>query len=305
MKEIIEEFYDLKVSGLIKLSSCVYKVKCDNGTFVCKVVDDTKLKQITEYIDALNVDCFVDVYYNKNKDVLTKYNNQYLYIMPYIELQASSLKEYKLKFYFETLAYIHMKSFYNIKVNNDYFNTLKKDIVSIIKEREIYYEKMIETYEKSVFRSPSGWMLLMNYYRIYNSLNEAMSYLKLYLSEVETHEHIRVSLVYKNFHYDHVALKHRLLLSIDHMSVDLPIYDLFDMYQRIPDMLFDLDCFAIHYFSKIDLLKEEKLLLCSLMHIVPIVKFEENEIDNIIKLSRLMYYLDSIKGFISQISLTL
>ena len=305
MKDIIEEAYSLKVIGLIKLSSCTYKVKCDNGTYVCKVVDDIKMKQISEYIDALGVECFIDIYYNKNKEVLTKYNHKYLYMMPYIELQAASLKEYKLKFYFETLAYIHMKSFYNIKVNKDYFNTLKKDIISIIKEREIYYEKMVETYEKITFRSPSGWMLLMNYYRIYESLNESMRYLKLYFDEIENHEHIRVSLVYKNFDYNHIALKQKRLLSVDHMSVDLPIYDLFDMYQKIPDMLFDLDCFAIHYFSKIELLKEEKLLLFSLMQIVPLVRFENNEIDNIIKLSRLMYYLDSIKSFINQISLTL
>ena len=54
-----------------------------------------------------------------------------------------------------------------------------------------------------------------------------------------------------------------------------------------------------------ELLKEEKLLLCALMHIVPIVHFENDDIENIIKISRLFYYIDSINGFINQMALTL
>ena len=305
MKEKIEEYYGIKINGMIRLSSCVYKVKCDNGQYIVKIVEDLKMKQILEYIDSLSIDCFVDVYYNKNKEVLTKYEDQYFYVMPFVDIKQTTLKEYKLKFYFEILAYLHMKSFYYIKVNQDYFETLKKDILSIIHERQNYYEKMIENYEKILFRSPSQWMILLNYYRIYESMNEAMRYLQQYIDETQNHTQVRVSLVYKNFSYDHVVLKQRKLLSIDHISIDLPIYDLFNMYQKIPDILFDLDCFSIHYFSKIELLKEEKILLCALMHIVPIVYFGEDEVENIIKLSRLFYYIDSINSFIGQMSLTL
>ena len=305
MKEKIEEYYGIKINGMIRLSSCVYKVKCDNGQYIVKIVEDLKMKQILEYIDSLSIDCFVDVYYNKNKEVLTKYEDQYFYVMPFVDIKQTTLKEYKLKFYFEILAYLHMKSFYYIKVNQDYFETLKKDILSTIHERQNYYEKMIENYEKILFRSPSQWMILLNYYRIYESMNEAMRYLQQYIDETQNHTQVRVSLVYKNFSYDHVVLKQRKLLSIDHISIDLPIYDLFNMYQKIPDILFDLDCFSIHYFSKIELLKEEKILLCALMHIVPIVYFGEDEVENIIKLSRLFYYIDSINSFIGQMSLTL
>lgn len=305
MKDKIEEHYGLKIKGIIKISTCVYKIKCEDSQYIVKIVDDLKMKQILEYIDSLSIDCFVDIYYNKNKEILTKLKDKYFYIMPCLDAKANNLKEYKLKFYFEMIAYLHMKSFYYIKVNQDYFDTLKKDIVFIINERQRYYEKMITKYEKLTFRSPSQWMLLLNYYRIYESLNDALHYLKLYLEEVQSHTQVRVSLVYKNFNYDHIILKEKKLISINHISLDLPIYDLFDMYQKIPDILFDLDCFSIHYFSKIELLKEEKLLLCALMHIVPIVHFENDDIENIIKISRLFYYIDSINGFINQMALTL
>ena len=83
--------------------------------------------------------------------------------------------------------------------------------------------------------------------------------------------------------------------------MDLPIYDIFDMYQKIPDILFDLDCLSQSYLKKFELREEEKLLLCCLMNIVPIIQLEHDEIDNIIKLSRLLYYLDSIHDFITQL----
>ena len=53
------------------------------------------------------------------------------------------------------------------------------------------------------------------------------------------------------------------------------------------------------YFNRIEFLEEEYILLFCLMNIVPVAVFDHDEIDNIIKLSRLLYYLDSINEFIN------
>ena len=95
--------------------------------------------------------------------------------------------------------------------------------------------------------------------------------------------------------------KSKVLLSIDNVCIDLPIYDLFDIYQRIPDILFDLDCFSEYYFKKIEIREDEKLLLCCLMNVVPLIDYGPDEIENIIRLSRLLYYLDSVHNFIGQL----
>ena len=44
------------------------------------------------------------------------------------------------------------------------------------------------------------------------------------------------------------------------------------------------------------LLKEERLLLQCLLHVVPIIELGHDEINNIIMMSRLLYYLDSISS---------
>lgn len=301
MKQILFDYYGINIVGIIKMSSSVYKVKTEDCLYVVKVIETKNVDKIYEYIEVLHLKCFVEICMNKNNERVTPYHNKYLYLMPYIDNSQGILKEIKVKFYFETLAYLHLNSFYYTKINQDYFDTLNQDILDIIHEREIYYEQMIQNYESIVYRSPSQWMLMMNYYRIYDSLCHARQYLSQYLEQTKSFHQIRVCLTYKHFDYNHISLKERLLLSLDNMSIDLPIYDLFDMYQRIPDILFDLDCFSQYYFQKVDLKDEEKLLLCCLMSVVPVIYYSDDEIENIIKLSRLLYYLDSIHSFIEQI----
>jgi len=301
MKELIDYYYDTHVIGLIKLSENVFKVKTQDNQYVIKIVKDKHLEKTYEYIQTLHVHCFVPIIFNKNNEILTPYLHQYFYMMPFVDNNEGLMKEIKIKFYFETLAYLHEKTFYYTKVNQQFFHTLQKDIENVIYERTQYYEQMIQNIENITMRSPSQWMFVMNYYRLYQSLCQAGQYLTQYLQQTQDAHQIRVCLNYKHFDYDHISLKQKILLSIDSLCIDLPIYDLFDIYQRIPDILFDLDCFVECYFKKITLKEEEKLLLCCLMNVVPIIQFGMDEIENIIKLSRLLYYLDSIHNFIAQL----
>lgn len=301
MKEHLYRFYNIHAVGIIQLKKNVYKIKDENQFYVLKIVQDRNIEKVYEYIEAAHLTCFIQLYMNNEHQIVTPYFNQYFYLMPYIDNNQGTLKEMKIKFYFETLAYIHHNSYFYTKINEDYFQTLQGDILKIIHEREEYYQQMIQNYEKIIYRSPSQWLLVLNYYRIYEALCRAKEYLKQYLECVKDHSKIRVCLTYKHFHYNHISLKQRKLISIDNISIDLPIYDLFDIYQRIPDILFDLDCFSEYYLKKFELLKEEKLLLCCLMNVVPIIFYDDNEIENIIKLSRLLYYLDSIQDFIQEI----
>lgn len=301
MNELLKEYYSIKAIGVIKLTPIVYKIKTDNGYFIAKLTKDKHIETVYEFIETMHIQCFISILLNKNNELLTSYHHHYFYVMPYVDNSLGLLKEMKIKFYFETLAYLHYNSFYYTKVNQDYFQTLNQDILSIINERTLYYEQMIQNFENIVMRSPSQWLLVMNYYRIYESLCSARQYLSQYLEKTSDYHQIRVCLNYKHFDYDHISLKNKILLSIENVCVDLPIYDLFDIYQRIPDILFDLDCFGEYYLKKIELKEDEKLLLCCLMNIVPIIDYSDDEIENIIKLSRLLYYLDSIHNFIAQL----
>lgn len=294
MKELLLDAYGIDVIGFIKVSKRVYKVKTKDGFYGLKFVDNQKLEVSIEHIRTLHLECFVDVFQNKYGKIVTAYQERYFYLMPWLENDSAIVKEMKLKYYFETLAYLHASSFFNYNVSQDYFHRQLQDLTRIIDERLYYYQQIMKSYESMEFRSPSGWIYVLNYYRIEECLLQARRYLERYEELVCHKDSIRLSLVYNHFHYQHVLMKQRKLISIDNMKIDICIYDLYNMYQQVPDLLFDLDSVSIYYLDKIRLYPEEKVLLSCLLCIVPYIELEKDEVKNIVKMSRLLYYLDSI-----------
>lgn len=303
MKEIIEDYYHFSILGSIKVNENVYKLKCHEQLFFLKIVDDCHLREIVDYIDSIHLQCFVQILRNKNNDILTPYQNRYFYIMEALEESQGHLREVKIKYYFELLAYIHKNSCYSIKVNKEYFKQIYHDIHRIIQERMQYYDQLMNQCEEIVYRSPSQWLFLLNYYRIADSLCRAQDYLRRFMEIINDCQSIRVCLVYKHFDYHHISLKNKKLISIDHMCIDMPIYDIFDIYQKLPDILFDLDCLSDYYLKTMCFSEQERLLLCCLLNVVPVICLENDEISNIIKISRLLYYLDSISCLCKQLDI--
>lgn len=296
MKELILDAYGIDVIGFIKVSKKVYKLKTKDGFYGLKFVSNQKMEVSIEHIRTLHLQCFVDVYENKERKLLTKCGDTYFYIMPWLENDSAVVKEMKLKYYFETLAYIHSNSFFNYNVSHDFFDHQIHDIASIIEERRYYYHQIMSNYEVMEYRSPSGWIYVLNYYRMEESLNQANEYLNRYQEFVKNKDTIRLALIYNNFNYQHILMKQRKFIAVDKMKIDICIYDLYSMYQQVPDLLFDLDSVSMYYLDKIHLYPEEKLLLSCLLCIVPYIELEKDEIKNIVKMSRLLYYLDSISS---------
>lgn len=298
---ILKQFYNLKVIGLIKINEHVYKIKTEDHYYIMKsfVMSNKQDISLFENLESFHIDCFVCILKNKFNDILSYYDGLYYYVMKYIELDYYTFREFKIKSYFEILSYLHLKTLCHKKVNKKYFKNLYLELNEIINSRIMYYESLVKNYETIQYKSPFQWFYVLNYYKIFNALNLSIHYLNEYIKMCETCTSVRICLNYGNFDYHHICIKDKLLISIDHIRYDMPLYDLYNIYQKIPDFMFDLDCFKSDYFNKIEFLEEEYVLLYCLMNIVPIAVFDHDELDNIIKFSRLLYYLDSINEFIN------
>ena len=301
MKEVIKNYYQLDVVGIIKINDRVYKLKLNDGFLALKFCDSYAFTNNYYYMKTLRLECFVDILLNIQQKPITPYQDRYFYLMPWYEADMVPMRELKLKFYFETLAWIHNHTFYNLKVGKSYYENLCQDIEKIIFERYHYYEQLLCFCEQTFDRSPWQWLLLMNYYRIEQCLNQAKNALQQYRCMCENKEYVRVSLVYMNFKYQHIFLNQQKIIAIDHMKIDIPIYDIFSMYQQTSDTLFDLDSLFQFYLHKVVLYPDEKMLLVCLLSIVPIVYLKGTVIDNVIQLSRLVYYMDSVSRLSCQL----
>ena len=301
MKSLIEQEYGLHVLGLIKVNEKVYKVKAQEGFYALKFCSSYLFYNNYYYIQTLKLNCFVTILLNAHQLPLTAYQNGYFYLMPWYEKDQVPMRELKLKFYFECLSWMHNHTFYNVKVSKDYYEKQIQEIKQIIQERKDYYLEHLQLCEKAFDRSPWQWMWLMNYYRIDQSFNFALEHLNHYQEVCQDKHYLRVALVYMNFNYQHIFLNQKKIISIDRMKIDSPIYDIFTMYQNSTDSLFDLDSLFQFYLQKIILQEQEKVLLMTLLSIVPVISIKGKNIDVIIQISRLLYYLDSIKHLIQQI----
>lgn len=196
MIEVIKQEYNIHVLGIIKITDKVYKLKLSDSFLALKLCDDYAIAHNYYYIQTLRLDCFVSIILNKHQSPVTQYQSMYFYLTPWYESEVVPMRELKLKFYFQTIAWLHNHTFYNVKVKPQYFENLCDELVKIIQERRQYYYQQLRLSEQQFDRSPSEWMLLMNYYRIENSLNFATSKLEEYRCFCQNKEYVRVAFVY-------------------------------------------------------------------------------------------------------------
>ena len=121
-------------------------------------------------------------------------------------------------------------SFFNYSVSKSFFKRQIEDIANIIHERQAYYNEIMSNFEVLSYRSPTGWMFVLNYHRIEGCLKKALELLECYEQYVCNLDTIRLCLTYNNFNYSHVMMKESKLISIDQIKINLCIYDFYTMY---------------------------------------------------------------------------
>lgn len=288
----INNNYDFKVIGIIKINEHLYKLKTNQGFFCLKEEVDSNISVIYNHINTLDLRYFCKVILNRQHQVVTNYNEFKYYIMEYLQQDDLIIKSLKIKEYLKIIARLHRDSFFNHKVDQELFDTQKKDIINTIKERYRYYESLINQ-QHNDFLSPSQWMLLMHYRDIVSCLKRARNYLNDYYENVKDANFVRLSLTYNNFNYDHIYVRERKLISIDNIKINFCISDILNVYQNIDNLDADYDSLLHLYFKEITLLPEELKLLKVMLSIVPIIKITDDEISNIIKVTRLLSYIDA------------
>lgn len=301
MQKIIVKKYDLKVIGLIRISSRLYKVKTTKLFYYLKIVDDKYLEDIYHYLKSLNLKYFVEIIKNNDNNYLTAYLNQYFYIMPCLRNDAKLTKEVKIKKYYQILAYLHQNTFITKLKDDSYFIKEKNKFIDLIDDRERYYNNCMEKIEFQRYKSPALWMLVLNYYAIINCLQQAREFVFSYYEMMIDKKEIRLTMVYSNYDINHIFFNENKLIAIDKIKEDSYIYDLLALLQS-NDLCEAITLLDV-YLERIELLKEEKILLAIYLYIIPKVKIIEDEKNNIFKMAKLICYMDSLNKIIEKLKI--
>lgn len=303
LTKIIHDHYHIQVIGLIRLSSKVYKLKTNDRFYCLKLVKDQKLEVAYNHILTLKLHHFVRLIPNCENNYFTFYEDGYFYIMENLTEDKEIKKEIKLKTYYHFLSYLHNQSFFFQHIDQDFSMKFQQDLFSLIQNRKNCFEQYMKQFELMRFRSPSGWMLVLNYCRITQSLQQAYHYLHEYCQLLQEKSEVRLSLTYRHFHYDHIFVYENKLISLDHMTIDFCIFDIYDMFQNQNTFYDHFDSLLDCYLENVCLLDDEKILLSALLCIVPEIHFNGHEEHNIHEMSRVLNYLECIDRVIRKLKI--
>ena len=142
-----------------------------------------------------------------------------------------------------------------------------------------YYSDLINILDDKVFYSPSEYLLVRNISFIFSSINIGKSYIDEWFKEIDGKTGIRKTIVHNNLRLSHfIRNKKDYLISWDKSKIDLPIFDLYNLYNN---HYMDFDFYEIfkRYESNYPLKSDERKLLFILITMPSKIEYNGNEYD--------------------------
>lgn len=261
-----------------------------SGNFVVKEKpQDKDLIGMFNYLKSRGFSYFPSVF-----DDTTR-NNSLVY--EYIE-ENGTINPQKSEDLIEIVGLLHAKTSFNKEVTNDTYQEIYENIKNNILYLQDYYLKYYNLYLKSIYMSPSEYLLVRNYSKIQASLNFSLTELEKWYSIVEQKNSERISLVHNNLTLDHfIERDNGYLISWDKAKFDTPVLDLMGLYQN---SFWDLEFASIYRkYSQVNKLnEEEEKLFFILISLVPEVKLEGNEFERTKKLRSVIDYVFKTEEFL-------
>ena len=264
-------FSDLTSKNNLKVNKYTVKGKSiiidtDNGKYALKKDNNIRL---FKYLESKNYHHFPKVI------DYTRESSMY----EYIEDIKYDEEERALDL-IRTLALLHNKTSFYKEVTEFEIKELYEDILSKINYITNYYIDLINVIESKIYMSPSEYLLARNISKVFSATYYCKNELEKFLTENKDIKRKRVVTLHNNVDTTNLLRnEHSYLISWNNSSVDMPIYDIINFYdKRCLDFDFE---FLLTEYEKINpLKKEEKTLLFILISLPYKVEFTTNEYQN-------------------------
>lgn len=262
----------------------------NRGTLVLKKKDNNiNLTNTFNYLESRSFDNYPKrVFENNNYDV-------YEYINGYNEPD-----EQKILDLINLLTILHYKTTFYKEVDIDYFKEIYESTINKIDYIYNYYTDIISLIETSIYMSPVEYLIARNISKIYESLNYSKENINKWYELVKNKRRIRVVNIHNNLSIEHYIKGNKpYLISWEKSKIDNPIYDLYNLYLN-HYLDFDFSELFLNYESKYPLLKEERILLFSLMTIPWKFDFDDTEYNLCKNARKLFDYLYKTEKLVTE-----
>ena len=163
------------------------------------------------------------------------------------------------------MSILHTKTTFYKNIDTDFFKKIYEETMEKQDYLYNYYLGLQDMIEKQIFMSPSNYLLIRNISTIYKNIRLSRQYLSKWYEQVKENKKVRYALTHGNLSRNHLIENQELyLISWSNARVNLPIYDLLDLYQKNSEKIDIQDLLDI-YQSKYILKEDEKDLLFALI----------------------------------------
>lgn len=196
------------------------------------------------------------------------------------------------------VSLLHMKTTYYEKLNINDIKEIFEDTLKNINYLFDYYNILMDNIELNIFMSPKEYALARNVSLIFNNLNICKNDLDKWYENISSNSNYRMVLLHNNLKLEHfIGGK---LISWEKSKLGFPIFDLYGLYKETYN-LFDWIEIYKQYIKKYPLKKEEVELFIILILMPNKIEFNMSEVEDTIKVSEEIDYLNNSLKFVNQI----
>ena len=189
------------------------------------------------------------------------------------------------------LTMLHSKTTFYKEIDIDNYKYLYEKIDSKLEYLYNYYTDIITIIEKSIYMSPSGYLIARNINKIYESINYCKKELDSWYELIKDKRKVRVVNIHNNLSLEHYLKNDKsYFISWNKNKIDMPIYDLLILYKKYY-LNFDFYELFRYYESRYPLTLEERKLLFILISIPEKLELNDTEYKNSIKCRNFFDYI--------------
>ncbi len=273
----------------IVVNNIIKKGKCTivNKKYVIKKGND--IKQKYDYLISRGFSFFPKLLSSTGS-----YN-----VFEYVEDLTNPLEQKALDM-MVVLSNLHKKTTYYKDMDIDEYKKMFEDITNEIDYKMNYYNSLINNIELHMFQSPSEYLIARNISKILGALKYSKDNINKWYDLVKNSGKKRIVTLYNNMDLNHIIRNKNLyLISWDKSKNGMPIYDLYNFYNKYYNIL-DFNELLNQYEKEYKLLEDEKILLYSIISIPDVIEFSDNEVLNCKKVKRIIDYLYKSEVLISR-----
>ena len=198
------------------------------------------------------------------------------------------------------VALLHLKTTCYREVDIDDYKKIYESVNEQIDDVLKYYNNVMDAIESNVYFSPSQYLIARNVSKVYESLNYAKENIDKWYQLIKEKNRQRVVNIHNNLSLSHYLKGNKpYLISWEKSKVDMPIYDLLNLYNN-HYLDIDFNDIFLEYEKRYPLLEEERILLFTLMAIPKKIINKESNYELCIEIRKVFDYIYKTERLITE-----